>query len=96
MAARYPAEIDCQSGACRCRRCGRTIAVGGGFSGVGRHLCHKQPQPGLGDRVAAVLSTVGITEARVASVASRVGIKDCGCRRRREALNRAGRRLGIG
>jgi len=53
-------------------------------------------RPGLGDRVASALSAVGITEARVARVASTVGIKDCGCRRRREALNRAGRRLGIG
>lgn len=55
-----------------------------------------EPRPGLGDRVASALSAVGITETRVARIASTVGIKDCGCRRRREALNRAGRRLGIG
>ncbi len=51
------------------------------------------PRPGLGDRVAAGLAAVGVTEERVARV---VGVKDCGCKKRREALNRSGKILGIG
>ena len=48
--------------------------------------------PGLGDRIAAGLAAVGITEARV----SRLVGRPCGCKARRAALNRLGRRLGIG
>jgi hypothetical protein len=44
---------------------------------------------GLGDRVSQVLSLVGITEQRV----SRLLGRPCGCGKRREALNRLGRRL---
>jgi hypothetical protein len=43
--------------------------------------------------VAAGLAAVGVTEERVARV---VGVKDCGCKKRREALNRSGKILGIG
>ncbi len=43
--------------------------------------------PGLGDRVQAVLSWAGITEARV----SRLIGRKCKCAERAEALNRAGR-----
>ena len=53
-------------------------------------------RPGLGDRVAAVLERVGITKRRAQRVARAVGLKDCGCRQRQEAWNRAGYRLGIG
>jgi hypothetical protein len=48
---------------------------------------------GLGDIVAAGLSSVGITPERVSKA---LGVKDCGCRQRAEALNRLGRKFGIG
>lgn len=48
--------------------------------------------PGLGDRIAAGLAAVGITEERVGKLVGR----PCGCKARRAALNRLGRRLGIG
>jgi hypothetical protein len=48
---------------------------------------------GLGDMVSAGLSAIGITPQRVSAA---LGVKDCGCRQRAEALNRIGRRLGIG
>ena len=54
--------------------------------------CWEVPTPGLGDRIAAGLAAVGITEARV----SRLVGRPCGCKSRRAALNRLGRRLGIG
>lgn len=54
------------------------------------------PKPGLGDMVAAGLDAVGITKQRVQAVASRVGIKDCGCRQRQQRLNELGRKVGIG
>ena len=44
--------------------------------------------PGLGDRVADGLAAVGITKERVSKL---VG-KDCGCKKRQEALNRLGQR----
>lgn len=50
------------------------------------------PRPGLGDLVASGLAKIGVTEERV----SRALGKPCGCKQRREALNRAGRLLGIG
>jgi hypothetical protein len=49
--------------------------------------------PGLGDMVAAGLSAMGITPERVSRA---LGVKDCGCKGRAEALNALGRRLGIG
>jgi hypothetical protein len=52
----------------------------------------RQPR-GLGDMVSAGLSAIGITPERVSKA---LGVKDCGCRQRAEALNRIGRRLGIG
>lgn len=54
------------------------------------------PPPGLGDMVAMGLSAIGITEERVQAIAAAVGIRDCGCKGRRAALNAAGKRLGIG
>jgi hypothetical protein len=53
----------------------------------------RERKPGLGDMVAAGLSAVGITPERVSKA---LGVKDCGCKGRAEALNRLGRRLGIG
>lgn len=48
--------------------------------------------PGLGDIVAAGLSSVGITKQRVSAI---VG-GDCGCEKRQEWLNHIGQKLGIG
>jgi hypothetical protein len=48
---------------------------------------------GLGDLVAAGLSAIGITPERVSKA---LGVKDCGCKGRADALNALGRRLGIG
>lgn len=53
---------------------------------------HKPRGAGLGDMVAAGLSAVGITPERVSAVTG----KPCGCKKRQEALNALGRRLGIG
>lgn len=52
-------------------------------------------RPGLGDMVADGLARIGITKERVQSVASRVGLKDCGCSKRQAALNRAGEMFGL-
>lgn len=51
--------------------------------------------PGLGDLIAAGLSAIGVTKERVNAVAKAVGIKDCGCGKRQDALNKLGRRLGL-
>lgn len=87
----------------RCVRCGREVAVPDGGGAFPVYACGQQAEAsaiavgaGLGDRVATALNAVGITEERVQAVASKVGIKDCGCGRRRELLNQAGKRLGIG
>jgi hypothetical protein len=53
----------------------------------------RRQRPGLGNMVSAGLSAIGITPERVSKA---LGVKDCGCRQRAEALNRIGRRLGIG
>ncbi len=53
-------------------------------------------RPGLGDMVASGLAAVGITKERAQAVASAVGVKDCGCKKRQEKLNELGRRIGIG
>lgn len=71
----------------KCARCGLDASS----ANVKRNC-----RPGLGTRVAAGLAAVGITKDRAQAVANAVGIKDCGCREREAALNRAGYRLGIG
>lgn len=48
------------------------------------------PRKGLGDLVTAGLKAVGITEERVKKV---TGKKECGCAKRRAALNRLGRKI---
>jgi hypothetical protein len=60
------------------------------------HPAYPRAKPGLGDMVAAGLSAVGITKERAQAVATAVGVKDCGCKKRQERLNQLGRRLGIG
>jgi len=62
------------------------------------HVCETskpRAKPGLGDMVAAGLDAIGITKERVQAVASKVGIKDCGCAKRQAALNRLGEKLGL-
>jgi hypothetical protein len=56
------------------------------------HPAYPRARPGLGDMVAAGLSAVGITKERVSKLAG----GDCGCRKRQEALNQLGRKIGIG
>ena len=51
---------------------------------------------GLGDMVASGLESVGITKARAQAVASAVGVSDCGCGQRQQALNEWGYAVGIG
>ena len=48
---------------------------------------NQNPQ-GLGDVVAFAFASVGITVDRAQRVANAIGVRDCGCGRRREALNR--------
>ena len=50
------------------------------------------PQLGLGDRVAAALHGIGLTERRYKQAKRRIGLRgDCRCKERRAALNRIGR-----
>jgi hypothetical protein len=70
----------------RCVACGKTFTRCD-IAGV----CTPHP-PGLGDRVAAGLSAIGITKERVEAV---VG-GPCGCPERQAALNAAGAKwLGL-
>lgn len=53
-------------------------------------------KPGLGDMIAAGLSSIGITKARAQAVANAVGIKDCGCGKRQKIANAIGAKyLGL-
>jgi hypothetical protein len=52
--------------------------------------------PGLGDQLAAMLASMGITKERAQLLAASMGVADCGCSERQAALNQAGYRLGIG
>ena len=62
-------------------------------SGDANRECPGEPGPvGLGDMVKAGLSSIGITQERVAAVLGSCG----GCPQRQEALNEFGRSLGIG
>lgn len=61
------------------------------------HPSYPRAKPGLGDYIAAGLDAVGITKERVQALASKVGIKDCGCGKRQEIANELGAKyLGIG
>ena len=46
--------------------------------------------------VADGLAAVGITKKRAQAVANAVGISDCGCEGRQQALNSVGHWMGIG
>lgn len=83
--------IKCIDGLCRCQSCGWLMRVPVGVVAM-PHACRR----GLGDMVKAGLDAVGVTQDRVQAVAARVGIKDCGCKRRQQRLNELGRKIGIG
>jgi hypothetical protein len=68
--------------ACIVSRDGDTVTVDE------KHPGYPHARKGLGDRVADGLAAVGITKERVSKL---VG-KDCGCKKRQEALNRLGQR----
>jgi len=52
---------------------------------------------GLGDIVSDSLSAVGITKELAQSVATKMGVKDCGCGRRQKWMNEQGKKwFGIG
>jgi hypothetical protein len=59
------------------------------------HPAYPKAKSGLGDMVAAGLDAIGVTKERVQAVASKVGIKDCGCAKRQAVLNRLGEKLGL-
>jgi hypothetical protein len=86
-------QFDAADGGWKCAACGRFV----------RSSSPKPPKAvcrgprGFGDLVADGLASVGITKERAQAVASAVGIKDCGCGRRQQAMNDWGaRHLGIG
>lgn len=56
------------------------------------HPAYPRAKTGLGDMVAACLSAIGITPERVSAITG----KPCGCKKRQQALNDLGRRIGIG
>jgi hypothetical protein len=79
-------DCDIDPASLRCRVCGAAVS-----SPSVRRNCGTPP-PGLGDRVAAGLSSIGITKQRVEAV---VG-GPCGCPERQAALNAAGAKyLGL-
>ena len=57
------------------------------------HEAYPKDKKGLGDMVAAGLAAVGITEERVKKVTGR---KECGCKKRRQYLNKVGKKFGVG
>ena len=71
---------------------GRCVACGAPKINA-QQLCGSWRPPGLGDRLASALESIGITKARVSAA---LGVKDCGCSKRQSALNALGRKLGIG
>lgn len=77
-----------------CERCGGFFRPPPDGLRAGQTIC--RCRAGLGDIVASGLAAVGITKERVQAVASAVGVKDCGCKKRQEKLNELGRRIGIG
>ena len=57
------------------------------------HKAYPKDKKGLGDLIAGGLKSVGITEERVKKFTGR---KECGCKKRRERLNKIGKAWGIG
>ena len=58
-----------------------------------KHKSYPREKKGLGDMVAGTLAAVGITEERYKKA---TGKKECGCKRRRQMLNKLGRKFGVG
>jgi hypothetical protein len=88
-----PCQLEPVEGGWKCAACGRFV----------RSVSAKPPKAvcrgtrGLGDLVAGGLASVGITKELAQAVASAVGIKDCGCKKRQAAMNAWGaKHLGIG
>jgi hypothetical protein len=86
----------------RCRQRGRSledvraciVSEDGDYITVDEtHSAYPRAKMGLGDMIKSGLSAIGITPERVSKA---LGVKDCGCRQRAEALNRIGRKFGIG
>lgn len=46
-----------------------------------------EPSKGLGDTIEKITTVTGIKKA-VKAIANKAGIEDCGCDKRRDALNR--------
>ena len=74
----------------RCTRCGAIAR-----NPAARRNCAAS-RPGLGDRVAHALATVGVTKERANDVAVAIGLPGCGCDQRQETLNKVGKMFGIG
>jgi len=74
----------------RCVFCGRTMRCHTSRPCInGDGVVSRTAQPGLGDYVEKVLSSVGITKERI----ERVTGKPCGCGARQKALNSFGDRI---
>jgi predicted nucleic acid-binding Zn-ribbon protein len=91
MSCKFVFEMQGGCQVAKCISCGRVVR------GASRNIlaiCRndfartQDIKPGLGDRVADGLAAVGITKERVSKL---IG-KDCGCKKRQEALNRLGQR----
>jgi hypothetical protein len=81
-------NCDIDHASLRCRVCGAAVSA----PHVRRNCGTPPPPPGLGDRVAAGLASIGITKERVEAV---VG-GPCGCGERAAWLNEAGAKwLGL-
>lgn len=76
-----------------CVRCG--FELHRNYDALPSRVCDEQDEPmpkrGLGDLVAAGLSSVGITKTLAEAI---VG-GPCGCEERREALNELGKKIGF-
>lgn len=71
-----------------------TNAKGPGSSARARHS--RPAGRGVGDRLAAALKKLGVTEERYAAAKAAIGLPPtCGCKERREWLNRLGDWLGV-
>ena len=78
----------------RCTRCGFTSPRP---TNSPLERCHRNcDRPGLGDYVKYGLAAFGITQERVAWVRGMFGGTGCGgCPERQEALNEAGKKIGL-
>ena len=87
--------IDTTSG-CKCARCGREyVGTRAGETlaqcGVKTKSTSSRPTAGAGDRLEAILSSVGITQDRYKEAKKLFGLPPtCNCGKRKEWLNRVG------